>query len=99
MLWLSAFFALAVEWATGPMAASPAAAASFVRSWWSDPDNLLGDSEDWGATPEAQKNLDEVKAAFGAPTGVVRPQPGGLVAVASSREQPPPSEGDDTPTP
>lgn len=100
MLWLSAFFALAVEWSTGPMAGSAAQAAAFVRSWWSDPDRLLGsDPDSWGATPEAQKNLDEVKAAFGAPTGVVRPQPGGLVAVASSREQPPPSEGDDTPTP
>ena len=100
MLWLSAFFALAVEWATGPMAASPAQAAAFVRSWWSDPDMLLGaDPDEWGATPEAQENLDTVKAAMGAPTGVVRPKPGGLVAVASQREQPPPSGGDDTPTP
>jgi hypothetical protein len=94
-VWLSAFFALAVEWSTNPMAA-PGQAAHLVRAWWEDPDAALANDEEWGATPEAQANIDNVKAAIGAPTGVVRPQPGGLVAVASTREQPAPSAGEDT---
>lgn len=90
-------FALAVEWVTGSGAA-PSQGAALVRSWW---EQQPGDEppDDWGESEQAQAALDQVKAAFGAPSGVVRPQPGGLAAVASPREQPPPSGGDDTPPP
>lgn len=88
-------YSLAVEW-NGAHLMSPAVSELQVRAWWTPKPEA--EPEEWGATPEAQQALDEVKAALGAPTGVVRPRPGGLVAVRSAAEHQAPSAAEAPPS-